>query len=546
MKLKEAEYISSDVLVIGGGGAGLRAAIAAHQKGASVLIISKSRVGLGNNTAMAKGAFAAATGEANMNDSPDIHLQDTLNGGRLINDIRLLKKVTGRIVDEVSFLEKCGVPFWKDGQKFYIGDAPGHSYARNYYAEKQRGTNFTLPLKNFALKSGVRVIEGIFISRLLIRDGVFIGAVGLDNKAGFFVFRAKTVVIATGGLGQAYLNTDNAAGITGNGYALAFYSGLLLRDMEFVQFYPAALRGKRIIVYEIFLSNLGGILRNSKGENVLAKYGLEDPLIMTRDRVTRACMREILDGNDIAEGMVMDLNSVTEDNMKRFRHLLPVNTPQYKREFVVLPTVHFFMGGIVTDEEASTSVDGVFACGEVVGGVHGANRIAANALSEVFAMGGVAGENAAALAGDKSIGKSDLVGVAAEKIRLESLFGEEKVKLSDLIRTLKETSWYQAGIIRSQAGLERGLERIREICFQAGEAGARDAKSLIKRLELDNMLLVTEAISRAALKRTESRGAHYREDYPEENSDWRVNIFVSNHNGKIDLEKRPVERQTGL
>jgi succinate dehydrogenase/fumarate reductase flavoprotein subunit len=539
MKLSKADHISTDVLIIGGGGAGLRAAIAARRKGATVLIVSKSQIGLGNNTALSKGAFAAATGWGDIKDSPEIHVKDTLEGGRFINDVPLLNKVTNRIVHEVLFLEECGVPFWKEKQKFFISRVPGHSYARNFVSEDQRGTNFTFPLKKYALESGVNMMEGVFISRLLTEDGEFVGATGIDYVGNTFVITAKAMVLATGGLGHIYLNTDNAVGMTGDGYALAFQAGIPLRDMEFVQFYPTALMGKRIILYEFFIMELGGLLKNSRGENVMAKYGLEDPLAMTRDRLSRACMTEILEGNDVAGGMVMDLHTISEEKIRRYRHLLPANTPPDKREFTVSPTVHFFMGGISTDEEARTCIDGIFACGEVSGGMHGANRIGGNALSEVFAMGGVAGENAAAMSQEKGIIKPKSEIVDSEWARLESLFRDEQVKIQDLIRSIKETSWYQAGIIRNQSSLKQALERVRELRSQAEIAGVSDPKNLIKRLELNNMLLVAELISRAALERTESRGAHYREDYPDEDDSWRANLFIHNKKGELDIEKKP-------
>jgi succinate dehydrogenase/fumarate reductase flavoprotein subunit len=540
MNLKEAAYISSDVLVIGGGGAGLRAAIAAREAGASVLLVSKSAVGLGNNTAIAKAGLAAATGDKDKDDDPDAHVRDTLEGGRFINDVRLVRKATQRIVSEVSLLAGYGVPFEEEGGKIMIGRSAGHSYSRQFYGKERRGTSLTAPLKKYASGIGVDLMAGVVISRLIVRDGQFIAALGVDKEGRFLVFPAKAVVIATGGLGQIYLNTDNAAGMTGDGYAFAFQLGIPLRDMEFVQFYPAALEGKLILLYEVFVLNLGGILKNARGENVLVKYGLTDPLLMTRDRVARAFMREILNDNDVAGGIVMDLSPVSAENMERFHYLLPPAALKGKREFLVSPTTHFFMGGIATDEEAGTTINGIFACGEVSGGIHGANRIAGNALTEAFAMGGVAGENAALRSRERTVKQPEAAIVEAEKTRLESLFREGNGNLEELDTALRETNWYRCGVIRGHSGLEETVGRIREIGSMAKMVSVTDMRSLIQKLELDNMLLVSEIVSRAALKRTESRGAHFREDYPEESSDWQASILVSNRNGEIVLEKRPV------
>ena len=541
MKLKGPEYIATDVLVIGGGGAGLQAAIKAREGGASALLVSKSRVGLGNNTALSAAAFAAATGERDASDSPQVHVQDTMEGGRLINDPSLVARLARRVVDEVSFLESCGVIFQKEGERPVISRAPGHSYHRHFHGEKRRGTEFTLPLKEHAARIGVSFAERVFISRLLTQNGKIAGAVGIDRDGRLLVFTAQSVVLSTGGLGQIYLHTNNAAGMTGDGYALAFHIGLPLRDMEFVQFYPTAMRGTRMILYEAFVFRTGAIIRNSRGEDVLAKYNLQDPMVMTRDRLSRAIMRELLEGNDVNGGVIIDLSPVTDENFRRLRRLLPADTPETRREFIVSPTAHFGIGGIVTDEDTRTPIPGLFACGEVVGGAHGANRLAGNALSEVFAMGAIAGEQAAFSTKETSPSKPNPTEVLEEKARLESLLGKEQGKTSDLLHSLKNVMWYQAGIIRHQTGLKDALDKIRDIRTMTESTRVSDIKGLIRRLELDNMLLVAEMISRAALERTESRGAHYREDYPQEDPAWLANLFIANRQGEIALEKRPAK-----
>lgn len=539
MGLKEPEYITCDVLVIGSGAAGLEAAIRARQQGASVLLVSKSQMGLGNNTALAGAAFAAATGERDASDNPDMHKKDIMEGGRFINDPNLVRKFTQRIVGEVSLLQKYGVPFQKDGERLSISRAPGHSYPRHFYGEKRIGTVFTLPLKEYAAKTGVSFMERVFISRLLTKNGEVAGAVGIDRGGRLLIFQAQVIVLATGGAGQVYLHTNNAVGMTGDGYALGFHTGVPLRDMEFVQFYPTAILGIRMIIYETFVFRYGAIIRNSHGEDVIVKHGLQDPMLMTRDRLAQAMMRELLAGNDVDGGMIMDLNPLTDDTIHRLRHLLPASAPDEKREFIVAPTVHFTIGGLVTDASTSTGIPGLLACGEVVGGAHGANRLAGNALSECFAMGALAGESAAHQAKETPPRKPDPAEIDAEKARLESLLGEEQGNTRDLLRSLKEVTWLKVGIIRNQSGLMDARDKIKDLRSRAGMVRTADIKSLISRLELDNMLLVADMITRAALERKESRGAHFREDYPDEDADWQANLFITNKQGEIALEKKP-------
>lgn len=535
MILSGPEYIDCDVLVMGGGGAGLRAAIEARQAGVSVLLVSKSQVGLGNNTALSTAAFPAA-GSGDDRDSPNIHMQDTVKAGCFINDMCLAKKISGEIVEEVSFLEKFGVSFQKKGRIFVTEKVPGHTYSRHVLGKSRRGTDLTLPLKEFASRIGVRFAERVFISRLLIR-GKGITAIGIDKRGCLLIFQARAVVMATGGFGQIYLHTNNAVGTTGDGLALAFNLGIPLRDMEFVQFYPTAIAGIRLFPYEIFVFLHGAILKNSLGEDIVHKHGLYDPMVMTRDRLTRAIMREILEGRDVEGGVVVDLSPVPNEGLIHHRTLLPAALLG-KKEFIVFPTAHFSIGGIAVDENACTSIPALFACGEISGGAHGANRLAGNALAEVFVMGRAAGQNAALVAQEACQEKPDPAEAVAEKKRLESLLGEQDENIEEILRSLKEIMWYQVGIIRNKSGLEKALEKIKEIRLLAQRVRASSIRGLTMRLELDNMLLLAELVTKAALERCESRGVHYREDYPNEDPRWCASLFIVNRNGKIRLEKR--------
>ena len=241
MRLSEPEYIDCDVLIIGGGGAGLRAAIEARHSGASVLIISKSQIGLGNNSALAKATFPAP-GLYDDRDSPELHMRDTLESGCYINEPRLVEQMSRKVVEQVPCLEKFGVSFQKRDNKIALESVPGHTYTRHIMGKNRIGTDFTLPLKKYASDIGVCFMEKVIVTRL-ISQGRSLSAVGVDAKGRLVVFSAGAVVLATGGFSKIYRHSTNAVGITGDGIALAFNLGISLRDMEFVQFYPTAIAG---------------------------------------------------------------------------------------------------------------------------------------------------------------------------------------------------------------------------------------------------------------------------------------------------------------
>jgi len=542
MSLNVVERISCDLLVIGGGGAGLIAAITAKKMGADVTIVSKSRVGYGNNTFISKASIAVALENTEINDNTEIHIEDSLISGRFINDLNMLKKVMQKAESTVDYLEECGVPFHRQDSDLLVRQTPGHRHPRNISTQKMIGSELILPLRKCALNSGVRFIDNVFITRLFARDGRFSGAFGFSEGGQFWAFISKCCVLATGGYAQVYSRTNNAPRITGDGQVLALRLGIPLKDTEFIQFYPTALgaNGRRILLYEKFMFHTGVVLRNSAGEDILAKHGLVDPLEVTRDRLSRALKKEISDGNDINGGLAMDFRQASQEKLGRLSHLLPAGWSPYTNMLIVAPTTHFCMGGIAVNANGQTEIAGLFAAGEVCAGVHGANRLGGNALTEVFVMGDVVGKNAVSLAKNMLLPFWSENEYESEKIRLAAMFSNGTQNHKKVRHKLKKLMWDKAGVIREGRALSEALIEIEEIKSDISTLQIKTYKDLMKSIELENLTIMSEIVCRAALLRTESRGAHYRSDFPVENNKWFKNIVVRMKNSHIQFEILPV------
>jgi len=311
MKLGKLQVVSCDVLVIGGGGAGLRAAIEARQSGADVVLVSKARAGFANNTLISKATFAVPSGWADPRDNPEVFLKDAVIGGRFINDQQLVAAVAREAGPQMSFLEKCGVKFLESEGHILAIHAAGHSYPRHIRARGQEGSGLILPLKKYARENGVRFADSVFITRLLpSKAGRIAAAAGITRDGKFLAFVSQCFVLATGGFAQIFLHTNNTPGICGDGLALAFEVGAPLKDMEFVQFYPTAVGklGNRIILYEDLILRDRAALKNADGDDLVIKHGLDDVMKMTRDRLARVIMQEVLEGRGVNDGVIMDLS----------------------------------------------------------------------------------------------------------------------------------------------------------------------------------------------------------------------------------------------
>jgi succinate dehydrogenase/fumarate reductase flavoprotein subunit len=542
MRFKGVKRDRCEVLVIGGGGAGLRAAVAARQEGAETLLVSKARVGYGNNTFISK-ATIAATGFGLSDDGPHVHEQDTFEGGRFLNDTELVRAMARQIPEEIRFLQACGVVFERKGEGLKVIHTPGHTHPRHVFVPSRVGGDLILPLRAHAMRVGVRFGERVFVSRLFTSENGIRGACGFDEAGDFRVYETGCVVLATGGFAQIYLHNNNAPGLTGDGHVLAFEAGVALRDMELVQFYPTALGklGGRLLLYEGLVFQGGAILRNAHGEDILRKYGLKDPKAATRDRVSQVIMREVLEGRGVGGGVVMDLGELAGTMPESLRLLLPANWTPSQRELNVSPTTHFCMGGVMAGSDAATSLAGLFVAGEVCGGLHGANRLGGNALAEVFVMGAVAGRSAAARAKAIEAALLSESETDMEKARLEGLGVAGRLGTDECAGRLKQVMWQHGSIMRSGEGLRKALSTIERLGSEEQGIIVKGPRDLRACLEFRNMRRISEMVCRAALMRTESRGAHFRTDYPEEDDrNWLRRIVITEEEGGIRLASAPV------
>jgi len=390
---------------------------------------------------------------------------------------------------------------------------------------------------------GVQLLDKLFITRLYTVDGRIAGASGITDDGGFMTISAKCIILATGGYSHVYHRTSNVPGITGDGLALAYELGVPLMDLEFVQFYPSGMGkyGNKMLFYEVLVLDGGARLKNAKGEDIITKHNLDDPMALTRDRLSRAMASEIFSGLDVDGGVLLDLSPVKDDDLKSMSGLIPLRWIAEKKEITVAPTTHFCMGGVMINEQAETAQPGLFAAGEVCAGVHGANRLAGNALAEVFVMGSIAGRNAAKKA--KGIDMPKIPAGMLKEERDRMVFNPPRAGegVRTLTEALKKAMWTGAGVIRDSGSLEKVLSRIEELKSTGIDSPRKNIGDLKKYLELQNMLLLSDMICRAALLRTESRGSHYRKEFPkEDNINWLKNIIVRKDGVKMKLEVVPV------
>ena len=539
MLLRRKEKESCDVLVIGSGGAGLRTAIAARFRNTDVLLVSKTKIGSNSNTYMSK-AVISATGWGASDDDENTHIADTVRGGRFLNDQSMVARMAQRAHSEIAFLKGCGVNFDMDAGKLRLIQLAGHRFSRHVYGVNWCGSDLVWPLKRRAMETGVRLAERVFVTRLVAHEDRISGATGITANGNFVTIQAKVVVLATGGYAQIYLNTNNAPGITGDGQAMAYDLGIPLKDMEFVQFYPTAggKRGNIQIFYEKVLSQTGVVLRNGQGKNILEHHGIADPTRVARDRLAQLIIQEIGQKAPPDQGVFIDMEALSKETARKLSTNLPSSWWRGKKVFQVTPTAHFCMGGIVTDHCGETPLKGLFAVGEVASGVHGANRLGGNALAEIFAMGSWVGEKAAERAVDVEANIAPESAFEEERSRLEGAYTSQGSRPKQLIDGLKRLMWHNVGVIRCESGLEKALKHLREPCPRVIVSSPAD---LIRLLVFQNMRCVAEMVCRAALERTESRGAHFRSDYPAENNRaWVKNIFLRKSGSGMSVESKSI------
>jgi succinate dehydrogenase / fumarate reductase, flavoprotein subunit len=526
-----------DVLIIGAGGAGLRAAIEALAQGARVGVVCKSLLGKAH-TVMAEGGLAAAMANVDKADDWRTHFRDTMRGGKLLNNWRMAQLHAQEAPDRVRELEQWGALFDRTADGEILQRAfGGHTYKRLCHVGDRTGLEMIRTLQDRGVQMGFDVYMECTITKLLKDGDRMAGAFGYWRDTGNFVtFKAKSIVIATGGIGKSWKITSNSWECTGDGMALAYEAGAELLDMEFVQFHPTGMvwpPGVQGLLVTEAVRGEGGILRNKNGERFMEKYDPKRMELSTRDVVSRSIYTEVREGRGSPHGgAFLDISQKPAEYVKRklpsmyhqFKELADVDITKGPME--VGPTCHYVMGGIrVEAETAQSSVPGLFAAGEAAAGLHGANRLGGNSLSDLLVFGRRAGSAAAEHA--KKVPAPALDSAQTEQAEREVLapFGRASGETPYQIHhDLQETMQNLVGIFRTDEDLRRALTELENLKARAAKVRVEGSRAFNPgwhlALDLQRMLTVSEACTHAALARTESRGAHSRLDYPETEDAW--------------------------
>jgi succinate dehydrogenase / fumarate reductase flavoprotein subunit len=556
------ETVSCDVLVVGSGGAGLRAAIESFDRGANTLVVSKILMGKAH-TVMAEGGIAAALGNVDPSDNWKVHFSDTIVEGQNLSSWRMAEIYSKEVIERVQELERYGALFdrTQDG-KIMQRPFGAHTYRRLCYIGDRTGLELIRTLEDQVLKRDIPFIDEVEITRIFKdpADGRVSGALGIRiSTGGLVLFRCRAVILATGGCGRVYQVTSNSYDCTGDGLSLAYRAGADLLDMEMLQFHPTGMiypEGVRGLLVTEAVRGEGGILTNAKGERFMERYDPKRKELSARDVVARAIYTEIEEGRGTSNGAVY--LDITHRGAEYIRKKLPSMYSQFlefagvditKEKMEVAPTLHYQMGGIrVEPETARTRVVGLYAAGEVACGLHGANRLGGNSLGDILVFGRRAGAAAAEFAktaGPRAVSEED---IRQEAERILSPFRVEDGKNPFALKErVAAAMWKYVGIIRSQGQLEQGLAEILAIGEEAKKAQAVGSRaynqSWLNTLQLWNMVLDCEAIIRSAMERKESRGAHTRSDFPEKDDErWLVNIITREDGGIMSRELVPVQK----
>ncbi|HME89741.1 MAG TPA: fumarate reductase/succinate dehydrogenase flavoprotein subunit [Chthoniobacterales bacterium] len=565
-----------DVLVIGAGGAGLRAAIEASALGTRVALVCKSLLGKAH-TVMAEGGIAAALANVDERDNWKVHFADTMRGGQYVNQWRMAELHAKEAPDRVRELEAWGAVFDRtnDG-RILQRNFGGHKYPRLAHVGDRTGLEMIRTLQDHGVHRGIDVFMEHTILSILKDGDRAVGAFGYERERGRFkIFRAKAIVLATGGIGRAYKITSNSWEYTGDGHALAYDAGAELIDMEFVQFHPTGMVWPPSVMGILVTEGVrgeGGILTNNAGRRFMFddvpenyrsqtadnaeegwRYCQGDrnarrpPELLTRDHISRCIVREIKQGRGSPHGGVyLDIAWIKQklpDAANYIKRKLPSMYHQFKQladiditeqPMEVGPTTHYIMGGVHVDPDTQMSrVPGLFAAGECAAGINGANRLGGNSLSDLLVFGKRAGEFAARFAKDNSLGKIDneRTDIAAREALapFERGSGENPYEIQ---KDLQELMQDNVGIVRSESEMQHALEQLTKLNERADRAGVIGHREFNPgwhtALDLKNLLTVSEAITRAALERKESRGAQFREDYSDKDERFgKVNTMIS-------------------
>jgi succinate dehydrogenase / fumarate reductase flavoprotein subunit len=548
-----------DVLIIGAGGAGLRAAIEALAKGASVGVVCKSLLGKAH-TVMAEGGIAAAMANVDTADGWQPHFRDTMRGGKFLNNWRMAQLHAQEAPDRVRELEQWGALFDRTDKGAILQRAfGGHTYKRLCHVGDRTGLEMIRTLQDRGVQLGFDVYMECTVTRLLTDAGRVSGAFAYWRENGrFIVFKAKSIVIATGGIGKAWPVTSNSWEYTGDGMTLAYEAGAELMDMEFVQFHPTGMvwpPGVQGLLVTEAVRGEGGILRNKLGERFMEKYDPKRMELSTRDVVARSIYTEVKEGRGTEHGgAYLDISHKPADYVKKklpsmyhqFKELADVDITKGPME--VGPTCHYVMGGIRVDAEtAQSTVPGLFAAGEAAAGLHGSNRLGGNSLSDLLVFGRRAGLAAADHAKRVSYSGPAASQIAEAERELLAPFSNAGAESPYAVhRDLQKVMQSLVGIFRTEEDLKKAFAELEQLKARAAKASVEGSRLFNPgwhlASELKSMLTVSEAVALSALARTDSRGAHSRIDYPNYDPVWekKHNIIVR-EGAEMERRESPVE-----